>query len=368
MDTDFFSKKVVNVPTMGDSITEGTVFQLNKKVGEYVEIDEVVAVMETDKVKVDIRSTEAGVISNLFAKEGETVAVGKQFFEVDTSAAKPAGAPKEQAKATPKEEAKPQQQAQQAQQPKQAQAEPKKSEAKKADAPKPSALKPVVFTGSRNERREPMSRMRTRIAQRLKEAQNTGALLTTFQEVDMGVVMDMRNELKDDFAKKHNVKLGFMSFFLKASTAAIKDQPIVNSVIIGNEIVHRDYIDISVAVATPSGLLVPVIRNCEHLGFADFERALVELSNKGRDGKITPEDMAGGTYTISNGGVFGSLFGTPIINPPQSAILGMHAIINKPVVRGDAIVARPMMYLALTYDHRLLDGREAVLFLKKIQT
>jgi len=209
--------------------------------------------------------------------------------------------------------------------------------------------------------------MRTRIAQRLKDAQNTCAMLTTFQEVDMGTVMDMRNEFKDEFAKKHNIKLGFMSFFIKASVAALKQQPIVNAVIMGNEIVYRDFVDISIAVATPSGLLVPVIRNCETLSFADIESALIELSNKGRDGKITPEDMAGGTFTISNGGVFGSLMGTPIINTPQSAILGMHAIINRPVVRGDAIVARPMMYLALTYDHRLLDGKESATFLKKIQ-
>jgi 2-oxoglutarate dehydrogenase E2 component (dihydrolipoamide succinyltransferase) len=362
----YFAKKIVAVPKMGDSISEGTVFQIDKKVGDAVELDEVVAVIETDKVKVDIRSSEAGVITSFFADVGEVVPVEKNFFEVDTDA-KPTNAPK--AKEAPKEAAKEPAKDAKKEAPKAA-AEPAKTDKKpeKKDAPKAAGgIKPVVFTGGRNERKEPMSRMRTRIAQRLKESQNTCAMLTTFQEVDMGTVMDIRNEFKDEFAKKHNVKLGFMSFFIKATVAALREQPIVNAVISEKEIVYRDYVDISVAVATPSGLLVPVLRNCESMSFADIEKALIELSNKGRDGKISPEDMAGGTFTISNGGVFGSLMGTPIINMPQSAILGMHAIINRPVVRGEAIVARPMMYLALTYDHRLLDGKDSATFLKKIQ-
>lgn len=223
-------------------------------------------------------------------------------------------------------------------------------------------IEAVAF--SREERREKMSRIRMKISQRLKDSQNTYALLTTFQEVDMGNVMDIRNAFQNEFVKKYNVKLGFMSFFLKAAVCALQDQPIINAVINGDEIIYRSYMDISVAVATPNGLLVPVIRNCESLSFADIERVvfmnknffsfpwarivillkkLLEYTNKGKDGKITAEDMAGGTFTISNGGVFGSLMGTPIINPPQSAILGMHAVINRPVVRGENIVARPMM-------------------------
>lgn len=361
-----FSTKVVKVPSMGDSITDGVVFKLTKKVGDYVNLDEVVGVIETEKVKVDVASTEAGVLTKLYASEGQTVDVGKPFFEVDTAAAKPAAAagkeasaggaaPKETKAAAPAAEKKAE----------------TKAEAKK-DAPKAAAAgtqlstRPGAF--SRNERREKMSRMRLKIAQRLKEAQNTYALLTTFQEVDMGAVMDLRNQVQTDFQKKHNVKLGFMSFFLKAATLALQEQPIVNAVINGDEVIYREFVDISVAVATPNGLLVPVIRNCESLTFSDYEKVLAELANKGKNGTITAEDMAGGTFTISNGGVFGSLMGTPILNPPQSAILGMHAVINRPVVRGENIVARPMMYLALTYDHRLIDGREAATFLKRIQT
>jgi 2-oxoglutarate dehydrogenase E2 component (dihydrolipoamide succinyltransferase) len=212
-----------------------------------------------------------------------------------------------------------------------------------------------------------MSRLRTKVAQRLKDAQNTYALLTTFQEVDMSAVMAVRKELGEDFQKTHNIKLGFMSFFIKAAVAGIQDNPIINSVIDGGEVVHRNYVDVSVAVATPTGLLVPVIRNCESQSFAGIERELAALAKKGRDGKITIEEMAGGTFTVSNGGVFGSLMGTPILNPPQSAILGLHAVVNRPVVRGTEIVARPMMYVALTYDHRLLDGKDSATFLKKIQ-
>ncbi|EGR27229.1 hypothetical protein IMG5_199700 [Ichthyophthirius multifiliis] len=183
----------------------------------------------------------------------------------------------------------------------------------------------------------------------------------------MGTVMEIRNKFQDQFTKKHQVKLGFMSFFIKACSAALQQQPIVNAVIDGKEIVYKNYIDISVAVATPTGLMVPVLRNAETLSFAQIEKELIRLGNKGKEGKISAEDMAGGTFTISNGGVFGSLMGTPILNPPQSAILGMHSIVNRPVVKNDQIVARPMMYLALTYDHRLIDGREAVTFLKTIK-
>jgi len=212
-----------------------------------------------------------------------------------------------------------------------------------------------------------MTRIRNRISERLKGAQNTYAMLTTFNEVDMTNLINLRNQYKDDFEKKHGIKLGFMSAFVKAAVAGLQDQPTVNSVIEGDEIVTRNYVDISVAVATPTGLVVPVIRDADRLSFAGVEKYLADLGKRAKDNQLAIEDMAGGTFTISNGGVFGSLMGTPIINPPQSAILGMHATKNRPVAVGDKIEIRPMMYLALTYDHRLIDGREAVTFLKKIK-
>ncbi|ELV09897.1 Dihydrolipoyllysine-residue succinyltransferase component of 2-oxoglutarate dehydrogenase complex, mitochondrial [Tupaia chinensis] len=217
--------------------------------------------------------------------------------------------------------------------------------------------------------KEKMNRMRQRIAQRLKEAQNTCAMLTTFNEIDMSNIQEMRARHKDAFLKKHNLKLGFMSAFVKASAFALQEQPVVNAVIddTTKEVVYRDYIDISVAVATPRGLVVPVIRNVEAMNYADIERTISELGEKARKNELAIEDMDGGTFTISNGGVFGSLFGTPIINPPQSAILGMHAIFDRPVAVGGKVEVRPMMYVALTYDHRLIDGREAVTFLRKIK-
>lgn len=226
---------------------------------------------------------------------------------------------------------------------------------------------PSEITGSRVETRVKMSRMRQTISRRLKEAQQTNALLTTFNEIDMGDYMDMRKEVQDAFVKKHNVKLGFMSAFMKATVQALKEQPVVNAVIDDNDMVYRDFIDISTAVSTPTGLVVPVLRNCQDYSFADFEKGLGGLAAKARDGKITLEDLSGGTFTITNGGVFGSMMGTPIVNMPQSAILGMHATKLRPVVKGSSIVARPVMYVALTYDHRIIDGREAVLFLRKIK-
>ena len=217
------------------------------------------------------------------------------------------------------------------------------------------------------ETRVKMSRMRQTISKRLKQSQNENALLTTFNEIDMGDFMDMRKEVQEAFQKKHGVKLGFMSAFMKASVAALKEQPVVNAVIDDGDMVYRDFIDISTAVSTPSGLVVPVLRNVQDWGFADFESGLGDLAAKARDGKITLEDLSGGTFTITNGGVFGSMMGTPIVNMPQSAILGMHATKLRPVVKGSQIVARPVMYVALTYDHRIIDGREAVLFLRKIK-
>jgi 2-oxoglutarate dehydrogenase E2 component (dihydrolipoamide succinyltransferase) len=212
-----------------------------------------------------------------------------------------------------------------------------------------------------------MSKIRQTISSRLKESQNTNAALTTFNEIDMGAFMDARKEVQEAFTKKHGVKLGFTSAFLKASCHALKEQPVVNAVIDGGDMVYRDFIDISTAVSTPRGLMTPVLRNAQDMNFADLEHALADMAVKARDGKITLEDLAGGTFTVSNGGVFGSMMGTPIINMPQSAILGLHATKVRPVVHNGAIVARPVMYVALTYDHRIIDGREAVLFLRKIK-
>jgi len=374
-----FSKKIVKIPSMGDSITEGTVLEIKKNVGESVALDEVVAILETDKVQVEVRAPEAGVITNFYGKLEDTLNVGQNFFEIDTAASPSGGAsaPKaEAAKAEPAKTEAPKAEAPKTEAPK---AEAPKTEAPKAEAPKKPESKPAptqqassakVSTGERTEKRERMSKMRQVISRRLKDAQNTTAMLTTFNEVDMSSLMETRKELQEDFTKRHGVKLGFMSFFVKAATKALQSSPIVNAVISedGKEIIHRNYIDISVAVATPAGLLVPVIRNCETLSFADIEKNLLDLGARGKDNKIAPEELSGGTFTISNGGVFGSLMGTPIINLPQSAILGMHAVVNRPVVVKDQIVARPMMYLALTYDHRIIDGREAVVFLKKIKS
>ena len=381
---------------MGDSITEGTVQSYAVKAGNFVKRDDVVAVVETDKVMVDIRAPEDGVIKQYFAAEGQTILVGSDFFEIETGAggsqptsagssdssskSSEAAKPKEEVKEAPKVQAPPKQEAPQ---PK---AECKPSAPKPAAAPSASDKKPPApkgvpappgiqvgkeglstITGSRTETRVKMSRMRQTIARRLKDAQNTNAMLTTFNEVDMSAFMDLRKQFQDSFSKKHGVKLGFMGAFVRGVVQAAKEQPVVNAVIEGDEIIYRDYVDISVAVSTPTGLVVPVLRNCENMGYADVERTLVELSLKARDGKIGLEEMKGGTFTITNGGVFGSMMGTPIINPPQSAILGMHAIKNRPVCVGDKIVARPIMYIALTYDHRLIDGREAVIFLKKIK-
>jgi len=246
--------------------------------------------------------------------------------------------------------------------------------AKKAPAPgaapvirMPPADPTTEIAGTRSEHRVKLNRMRLKIASRLKDAQNTNAMLTTFNELDMSAIMQLRKENQDAFVKKHGIKMGFMSAFVKASAYALTKQPTVNAVIDGGDTVYRDYVDISVAVASPKGLVVPVLRNVERMNYADIEKGIATLGQKARNNDISIEDMDGGTFTISNGGVFGSLFGTPIINPPQSAILGMHGVFERPVVRNGQVVIRPMMYIALTYDHRLVDGREAVTFLRTIK-
>uniref|UniRef100_A0AAR2KIE0 Dihydrolipoyllysine-residue succinyltransferase component of 2-oxoglutarate dehydrogenase complex, mitochondrial n=1 Tax=Pygocentrus nattereri TaxID=42514 RepID=A0AAR2KIE0_PYGNA len=359
----------VNTPAFAESVTEGDV-RWEKAVGDTVTEDEVVCEIETDKTSVQVPSPAAGVIEELLVPDGGKVEGGTPLFKLRKGAAAakvtPAPAPAAEAPAAA------------------APPPPPPTPAPAAAGPIPTTMPPVPpvpaqpiaskpgepDTGLRGGLCVKMNRMRLRIAQRLKEAQNTCAMLTTFNEVDMSNITEMRKVYKDAFLKKHGIKLGFMSAFVKAAAYALVDQPAVNAVIddTTKEIVYRDYVDISVAVATPKGLVVPVVRGVEGMNFADIEKAIHELGEKARKNELAVEDMDGGTFTISNGGVFGSMFGTPIINPPQSAILGMHGIFDRPVAVGGKVEIRPMMYVALTYDHRLIDGREAVTFLRKIKS
>uniref|UniRef100_A0A3Q3IT59 Dihydrolipoyllysine-residue succinyltransferase component of 2-oxoglutarate dehydrogenase complex, mitochondrial n=1 Tax=Monopterus albus TaxID=43700 RepID=A0A3Q3IT59_MONAL len=352
---------IVKTPAFAESVTEGDV-RWEKAVGDSVTEDEVVCEIETDKTSVQVPAPAAGVIEELLVPDGGKVEGGTPLFKLRKGAASssPAEAPTVAAAAPPPPPADPPAA--------HAVILPVPPQAAKA---KPGMFSSLAFkfTDSIIYCNVKMNRMRLRIAQRLKEAQNTCAMLTTFNEVDMSNIQEMRKSHKDAFLKKHNIKLGFMSAFVKAVAHALTDQPAVNSVIddATKEIVYRDYIDISVAVATPKGLVVPVIHNVETMNFTDIEKAISALGEKARKNELAVEDMDGGTFTISNGGVFGSLFGTPIINPPQSAILGMHGIFDRPVAINDKVEIRPMMYVALTYDHRLIDGREAVTFLRKIK-
>lgn len=364
-------EQVVSVPIMGESITTGVLAQWMVKPGQAVKADEVVGSIETDKVTVEVRSPYAGVVSQLHAKEGTEVNVGAPLFVViEGAAGTTAPAVKAEApKAAASTSAAPAAASKAAASPaKESAAAASAAAPAKKEAAAPKAAAAPVAVGDRSETRVKMTRMRQRIAARLKESQNTAAMLTTFQEVDMTNLIELRNRYKDDFEKVHGVKLGFMSAFVRAATSALQEVPAVNAVIddASQEIVYRNYVDVSVAVASPTGLVVPVLRNTEKMSFADVEKAIGMYSKKAKEGTMALEDMAGGTFTISNGGVFGSLFGTPIINPPQSAILGMHATKMRAVVVNGKVEARPMMYLALTYDHRLIDGREAVTFLKAI--
>jgi 2-oxoglutarate dehydrogenase E2 component (dihydrolipoamide succinyltransferase) len=368
-----FATHTIKFPASVESISEGGVQAWVKKLGERVEVDDVVIVMETAKTNQEIRSPVAGELVKLLVNIGDNIPVGADLFIIDTDKAGSSEPVKQETvKVQPvKEESKkPEVKVETKPEPKvEPKVEPKREEPKKETKTKPQDPLPVrVFSGKREEHREKITRIRKTIADRLKNAQNTYAMLTTFQECDMSRAIELRNAYKDDFLKKHSVKLGFMSFFVKAATQALLQNPIANAVIQGDEIIYKSYIDISVAVATPNGLVVPVIRNCEQKSFADIEKEILRFSNLAKDGKLPIEDMVGGNFTISNGGVYGSLMGTPILNPPQTAILGMHSIENRAVVREDKIVARPIMYLALTYDHRLLDGKDAVLFLRSIKS
>jgi len=396
----------VKVPVLGESVTEATIGEWLKQPGEAVALDEPLASLETDKVAIEVTAPVAGVMGAHVAKAGDTVTVGAVIGSIEdgapaagaepvaerTEAAPPAPAPtasdsdaavlspavrravlehgidpatikgtgkdgritKEDvvsAAALKQEGAK--------------QSAPAPAVSEPAPAPAPSSAPAVA--GERREERVKMTRLRQTIARRLKDAQDTAALLTTFNDVDMTAVIAARDKYKDLFEKKHGVRLGFMGFFAKAACLALKDVPAANAYIEGDEIVYHDYVDISVAVSAPNGLVVPVVRDADAKSFARIEKDIADYGKRARDGSLTMDDMKGGTFTISNGGVFGSLMSTPIINPPQSAVLGLHRIEDRPVARDGQVVIRPMMYIALSYDHRLIDGREAVTALKIIK-
>ena len=391
----------VTVPVLGESITEATLGEWLKQPGDAVAIDEPIASLETDKVSVEVPSPVAGVMGQHAVQVGDTVLVGAMIATIDAGDAAPASAPAPQPAVLASAAAPAATAAQQAPaapsgdtpaalspsvrravlehgvDPATVKGTGKDGRLTKDDvlaaaatpAPAAAPAEPlpvapsVVASTGRKEERVRMTRLRQTIAKRLKEAQNTAALLTTFNDVDMTAVIEARAKYKDLFEKKHGVRLGFMGFFVKAACLALKDIPSVNASIEGDEIVYHDYADISVAVSSPGGLVVPVVRDADQMSVAQVEKTIGDFGKRAKDGSLKMEEMKGGTFTISNGGVFGSLMSTPIINPPQAAVLGLHRIEDRPVVRDGQIVIRPMMYLALSYDHRLIDGREAVTFL-----
>lgn len=377
----------IKVPAIGESISEVTLLKWTKKDGDYVERDEVIAEFESEKATFEVNAEQAGVLTTL-GKEGDTLLIGDVLAKIDETAERPAAAavPAVPAPVAPKSEAPV------AAIPNDVKATPVASAIiadKKVDPTAITAtgtggkiLKQDVlealshpgkkaFAGTelntRNVRQEKMSALRKTISRRLVESKNTTAMLTTFNEVDMTRVMEVRKQYKDKFKESHGVNLGFMSFFAKACSTALGEWPSVNAYIDGDQIIYHDYADISIAVSTPRGLTVPVMRNVESMSMADVEKTVVMLAGKARDSKLTADDLQGGTFTITNGGVFGSLMSTPIINIPQSAILGMHKIQDRPMAINGQVVIRPMMYLALSYDHRIIDGRESVGFLVRVK-
>ena len=396
----------VKVPVLGESVAEATIGEWLKQPGDAVGLDEPIASLETDKVAIEVTAPVAGVMGQHIAKLGDTVAVGAVIATVEdgvpSAGAEPVAERTEAPVAPASDTIAPARAAPVAVASESSTLSPAvrravlahgidpavvkgtgkdgrltKEDVVTAAAAKSAAPAPLAAAapaapvpaepGSRGEERVRMTRLRQTVARRLKEAQNTAALLTTFNDCDMSAVMKARETFRESFEKKHGVRLGFMSFFAKAACLALKDFPAVNARIDGDEIVYHPYVDLSVAVSAPNGLVVPVVRDVHAMGFADIEKAIAALGKKAKDGSLTMADMAGGTFTISNGGVFGGLMSTPIINPPQSAVLGLHRIEDRPVVRDGQIVIRPMMYLALSYDHRLIDGREAVTALKTIK-
>lgn len=375
----------LKVPSVGESVTEVTIEQWLKREGEAIERDMAVAVLESEKATVELPSETAGTLTKILKKPGDTAQVGETIAIIDTDA-KPSAGPAPAAK--PAEPPKPK-------------AAPPKLPAASANVPPPIAKDspadtkakvetpvippapriegdrdvhtsppspaPIPAESAAEEEVVPMTRLRRTLARRLVEAQQTAAMLTTFNEVDMSGIMALRQEHGEAFLKKYNVKLGFMSFFVKASVDALKLVPQVNAEIRGDDIVYKNHYDIAVAIGGGKGLVVPVLRNAERMSFAEVESTIGELAKRAKENKLKPEELEGGTFTISNGGIYGSMLSTPILNPPQSGILGMHAIQERPVAREGQVVIRPMMFLALTYDHRLVDGREAVTFLKRIK-
>jgi len=391
----------IRVPTLGESVTEATIGKWFKKPGEAVAVDEPLVELETDKVTIEVPAPAAGVLSDIAAKDGETVAVGALLGQIKEGAGAPAAAkPAETPKEQPKEQAKtapaatPSADAPLAPSVRKMAAEtgvdPAKVEGSGKDgrvtkgdmmaaieraaaSPTPVAQTaaqmraPSPADDAAREERVKMTRLRQTIARRLKEAQNTAAMLTTFNEVDMSVVMHLRSQYKDQFEKRHGVKLGFMGFFARACVAALKEIPAVNAEIDGADLIYKNYYHIGIAVGTEKGLVVPVVRDADSKSLADIEKTISDYGRRARDGALKIEEMQGGTFTITNGGVYGSLMSTPILNAPQSGILGMHKIQERPMVVAGKIEVRPMMYLALSYDHRIVDGREAVTFLVKVK-
>ena len=355
----------IKVPALGESITEATVVRWLKEVGDPVVVDETLAELETDKVTLEVSASASGVLESIFANKGSVVKVGEVIGFLHEEEGGAAEVP-DQAPAVRKLLS------DHNIDPAVVKATGKEGRLTKIDVlnhlenPPADVPLPEEETAPKDEwleERVPMSRLRQRASERLKQAQNTAAILTTFNEVDMTAVMALRNLYKESFEKKHGVKLGFMSFFVKASLQALKEIPSMNSQIDGGEIVRKNYYDISIAISAPQGLIVPTLRNADQLNHAGIEKGIAELASKAKDSKLSVEDLSGGTFTISNGGIFGSLFSAPILNPPQSGILGMHKIQDRPVAVNGRVEIRPMMYLALSYDHRLIDGREAVTFL-----
>jgi 2-oxoglutarate dehydrogenase E2 component (dihydrolipoamide succinyltransferase) len=377
----------IKVPTVGESISEVVIARWNKKTGDYVAMDELLCELESDKATFELNAEKAGILTTK-GNEGDTIKVGDTICLIDETAAKPAGSKVVEVE-TPKAKTETTKPAVNNEPPAANKPFPSVAAAKilaekgidvknvtgtgkdgritKGDALNAELKVTTNETKSRNERVEKMTSLRKVVSKRLVAVKNETAMLTTFNEVDMKPIMDLRNQFKTQFKEKHGVNLGFMSFFTKAVTVALKQFPAVNAYLNGEEIIFHDFCDISIAVSAPKGLVVPVIRNAESMSLAEIESEVVRLAGKARDNKLSIDEMTGGTFTITNGGVFGSMMSTPIINAPQSAILGMHNIIERPVVKDGLIVARPMMYLALSYDHRIIDGRESVGFLVKVK-
>ncbi|MFD2599774.1 2-oxoglutarate dehydrogenase complex dihydrolipoyllysine-residue succinyltransferase [Sphingobacterium corticis] len=397
----------IKVPTVGESITEVVLAQWLKEDGDYVEMDENIAELESDKATFELPAEQAGIL-RIIAQEGDTLEIGAVVCTIEEGDGPAAGdsekkeEKKEETKAAEPSKASTEDESEDSyaagtaspaaakilrekgidassikgtgkdgritkEDAEKAQAKPKAESKPAASAPAKSTSAPVSTPGERNERRERMSSLRKTVARRLVSVKNETAMLTTFNEVNMQPIMDLRAKYKDAFKEKHGVGLGFMSFFTKAVTTAMKEWPAVNARIEENEIVYSDFVDVSIAVSGPKGLVVPIIRNAESMSLQQIEKSVIELAVKARENKLTIDEMTGGTFTITNGGVFGSMMSTPIINAPQSAILGMHNIVQRPIAENGQVVIRPMMYIALSYDHRIIDGRESVSFLVRVK-